>query len=186
MTYHMDRPIGMGFKVSLGLKRKGGANNMKSVEVQFNEVMEALKKAGKLETFNEKSAGLTGVETKLNCAEAILKESKITRKHNGAADNGGNDFTEGYTKEDESKALVESYRTMGLNKKAARLAAGLPSLSRKKTGLNEVEYRQFSAYCASGMSEAEALIMASPTHERQMKAAIRRGKRVPEFLESLG
>ncbi len=156
---------------------------MKSIETKFAEAMDALRKAGKLETFTEKSAQIKAIEPKLNCALEILKEQKI-RMHNGAADNG-HDFSEGFVSEDPRKAQVKSYRALGLSKAEAREAAGLPRKSRKKLGLNEAEYRQYSSYVTGGIPHEQALIMASPAVATKLEETVRRGGSVPEFLESI-
>ena len=93
---------------------------MKSIEVKFNEAMEAVKKAGKAKKFEENKKGCTTIEQKLNTAEAVLKDAGIVResrpvkKNNGAGDNftennplrpveefreSSNDFAPGYVKE---------------------------------------------------------------------------------------
>ena len=48
---------------------------MISVEEKFNAVLEALKSKGNFDLFTERSKTLTGIEAKLNCALAVLKES---------------------------------------------------------------------------------------------------------------
>jgi hypothetical protein len=159
---------------------------MKSVEIKFNEALEALRKAGKLETFNEKSAQSATIETKLNLAEAILKESRVIRKHNGAADNGGQTFSEGFVKEpDPREALLKSYIATGVSEAEARKIVGLPKSKAEQLKLNPIEFRQFSAYLAGGMKEAEALLMAAPQYKTSLTKAVQRGQSVQQFLESL-
>jgi len=159
---------------------------MKSIEVMFNEALEALRKAGKLDKFTEKSAQSATIETKLNLAEALLKESRIIRKHNGIADNGGPTFTEAFVKEpDPREALIKSYMATGVSEAEARKIVGLPKSKAEQLKLNPVEYRQFSAYVAGGMSEAQALLMAAPQYKTSLTKAVQRGQSVQQFLESL-
>ena len=50
---------------------------MKSIEVQFNEALEALDKAGKRTQYDEKVRSGMAIETKLNVAESLLKEAGV-------------------------------------------------------------------------------------------------------------
>jgi hypothetical protein len=50
---------------------------MKSIEVQFNEALEAIDKAGKRKRFDEKVRSGMSIETKLNVAQAVLKEAGV-------------------------------------------------------------------------------------------------------------
>jgi len=50
---------------------------MKSIYVQFNEALEALDKAGKRKQFNDKQRSGMSIETQLNIAHTILRESGV-------------------------------------------------------------------------------------------------------------
>lgn len=84
---------------------------MQSAEARLHEALEALKKAGKLETFREQSiACSSGVEPRLNLALELLKESgPVLQK-----------------KIDEFKERqFKTYRDSGMSEAAARAMANL-------------------------------------------------------------
>jgi hypothetical protein len=54
---------------------------MKSIEIKFNEALEALDKAGKRKQFDEKVRSGMAIETKLNVAETVLKEAGVDISH---------------------------------------------------------------------------------------------------------
>ena len=149
---------------------------MKSIEVKFNEALAALDKAGKRAKFNEKKKAGSPIEVQLNCAEAILKESRIIPKHNGADDNfvegspfnNEHSFSEGYVAEADStrkdifaegdRVLMESL-THPITKQRIteadkrKLTGGLPA---EVAALSEAKQRTYREARMFGISEADA------------------------------
>lgn len=121
---------------------------MKSIEQKFNEALDELRKKGKLNKFNEifpydptGNSLKPSIEVQLNCAEALLsgkveeaeRAKRYVRKHNGAADNGHETFTESAWSEyqestnDPREAQVKSYMaTSRISEADARKVLGLP------------------------------------------------------------
>lgn len=153
---------------------------MKSIEIRFSEAMDALKKAGRTKNFDEKAKSCTTIESKLACAEEVLKDAGVVRKesavkHNGAADNGheyftessGNSFSPGYDKVTNLNESLDKITADGL------LAVGAitEAQHRKLTGEKPKEYNQLSEqqqkdfdFCrAIGISEADSLTVVSLT-----------------------
>jgi hypothetical protein len=151
---------------------------MKSIEIKFNEALAALDKAGKRAKFEEKKKAGSPIEVQLNCAEAILKESRIIPKHNGADDNfvegspfnNEHSFSEGYVAEADNKdvfgegdrILMESMnypphhplagqRITEADKR--KLTGGLPAEVAK---LSEAKQRTYKEARMFGISEADA------------------------------
>ena len=58
---------------------------MKSIENRFAEAMEAIKKAGRSNQFDEKVKGCTTIEAKLHCAESVLKAAGVVRASSAAS-----------------------------------------------------------------------------------------------------
>lgn len=120
---------------------------MKSAEIQLAEALDALRAAGKLETFNEKSANIKSgaVEPRLHCAQAILKDIRI-KKHNGT------EFSEVAEAVDPREKLVKGYMiTSGINEATARKVLGLPP-----AGLTRAQRAEYAVATACGISEADA------------------------------
>lgn len=134
---------------------------MKSIETQFAEAMDALRKVGKQEVFSEKAAKLITIESKLNCAEEVLKSARVIRKHNGAADNG-HEFRESFSGDyvsevtDPREAQVKSYMlTCNISENDARKVLGLAP---KEFNRRQAAEYQFAK--GIGLSEADALRLA--------------------------
>jgi hypothetical protein len=147
---------------------------MKSIEIQLNEALQALDKAGKRQKFEEKKRAGSPIEVQLNCAEAILRESRIIRKHNGADEkfvegspfNGEHSFSEGYVAEANNKdifgegerILMESL-THPITKQRIteadkrKLTGGLPA---EVAALSEAKQRTYKEARMFGISEADA------------------------------
>ena len=98
---------------------------MQSIEVQFNEALEALDKAGKRKRFNEKVRSGMSIETQLNVAHAVLKEAGVDI-HNLE------EFCE-------SAKVVEQLETL----KEQQYQSGLAS------GMSEAEARSFASLCGN-------------------------------------
>jgi len=117
---------------------------MISIEQKFAEACEALKKAGKFESFTNKSAGCHGIESKLNCAESILAEAHVVRKNNGA-ETFSESFSDGYVREtDRNNPFAETDRLicegMGLSDEATRRVLGQPPADVPADKLAEYEF----------------------------------------------
>ena len=145
---------------------------MKSPETKFHEALEALKETGKFQKFTEVSKGCVGVEPKLNIALTLLEEAGV----------GFDETTQGFTNNNEKatpfkERQYKAYRASGVSEAEARTMAGLPtnhvikelvasaiheSASEVKAQEKSKEFkeRQFNAYRASGLSEAEARVAA--------------------------
>lgn len=146
---------------------------MKSIETQFNEALAALDKVGKRAKFNEKVTAKMPIETQLNLAETILKESRVIRKHNGIADNfvEGNPFgeqliTESYVTETDNapvvalqEASVERLKKTGLSEADARAIYGLPT-KKAPEGLNRRQLADYNFAVRCGLKESDALQLA--------------------------
>lgn len=136
---------------------------MKSVEIKFNEALAAIDKVGKREVFSEKAANLTTIESKLNCAEEVLRASRVIPKHNGKADNG-HDFSEGYIRENNNpfatvdRAIAES---LGMSEAQIRQLEGRAPAEIEALGEAAVsEYR----FCL-GINLTEAQAVTSVTKQ---------------------
>lgn len=159
---------------------------MKSIEVKFNEAMEAVKKAGKAKKFEEVAKGCTTIEQKLNTAEAVLKDAGIVResrpvkKNNGAGDNftennplrpveefreSSNNFAPGYVKEVKDPCAKGDRILFDGLLKAGKITE---SEHRKITGqkpegydkLSEQQRKEFDFARAVGISEADCFTLA--------------------------
>jgi|ERR1700733_9429058 len=152
---------------------------MKSVEVKFNEALEALDKAGKRTKFDEKAKGLTTIETKLNCADQVLKESRIIRKHNGPGDNHPEllteSFTEGYVQEtttdpwrkQSDAALLDFMESRGeITAEQKRIALGQSPA--EYNNLTEAQRKDYDFGRAIGLSESDSLKVAKLTAGRNL------------------
>ena len=139
---------------------------MKSIETKFSEAMDALRKVGKQQVFNEKAAKLTTIESKLNCAEGVLKASRVIPKHNGAADNG-HDFSAGYVQENHSpfaacdRLIAES---LGLNDAQTRQLIGRAPAEIEALG--EAAVREFSFRLGIRLTEAQAIASVKKTFSK--------------------
>ena len=153
---------------------------MKSIETQFSEALESLNTEQRSRFNAKRQTGMT-IETQLNIIESIKKP---INKHNGAGDNGGV-----VSEADPREALVKSYVATGCTVAKARKCLGLPAKTfaeaSSKWGLNELQYRQYSAYVGAGISETEAVLMASPTMTERLEEAISHRRSAAEFLESI-
>lgn len=146
---------------------------MKSIETQFAEALEALNKVGKRAKFNEKNKITSPIEVQLNLAEAMLKESRVIRKHNGVADNfiEGNPFgeqliTESYVTETDNspvvamqEASVERLKKTGLSEATARGIFGLPA-KKAPEGLTRRQLADYNFAVRCGLKESDALQLA--------------------------
>jgi hypothetical protein len=149
---------------------------MVSVDVKFNEALEALDKVGKRAKFEEKRKAGSPIEVQLNLAETILKESRVIRKHNGAADNGYETFTEsansinkGYFQETEGKSVLEKCdkilnESLGFSAEEQRVLAGQPPA--EYANLTEAQKRDFDFARLIGISEVDAFKVAKITRNR--------------------
>lgn len=151
---------------------------MKSIEVKFNEAIESLKKANKLDKFREMvpmGSGST-IEVQLNCAEAILSGKvqeaeaarRTVRKHNGAADNGHETFTESAWSEyaeatDPRQAEVKSTMLLGFSEAEARRGLGLPPKEIVALGRHAVA--EYVSAKRLRFSEADAVRLAKQRGE---------------------
>jgi hypothetical protein len=119
------------------------------------------------------SAGKPTAETQCHYLESVLKEnlqSTPITKHNGRADNGGQEFREGgfddYVENDEQSSpiveeaykLLESYQKHhGLSEADARKVVGLPSHKRSELpAMEDSEWRLFESLCVAGRAEKDA------------------------------
>jgi len=139
---------------------------MVSVEVKLTEALEALDKVGKRAKFEEKRKAGSPIEVQLNLAETILKESRVIRKHNGAAElfvegspfNRDHSFSEGYVQETTDpyaggdKIINES---LGYTAEQQRVLNGQPPA--EYANLTEAQKRDFDFARLIGISEADAL-----------------------------
>jgi hypothetical protein len=148
-------------------------NTMVSIEVKFNEAIEALDKVGKRAKFEEKRKAGSPVEVQLNLAETILKESRVIRKHNGAVDNGHETFTEsthsiseGYVQEADGKNMFAAgdaviMESLGLSAEQQRVLTGKQPA--EYANLTEAQKRDFDFARACGISEADAVKLTKLT-----------------------
>ncbi len=139
---------------------------MVSIEVKFNEALEALDKVGKRAKFEEKRKAGSPVEVQLNLAETILKESRVIRKHNGSADNGHETFTEstnsineGYLQETDGKNIFAGGdkimdEALGFSAEEQRVLAGQPPA--EYANLSEAQKCDFNFARLIGISEVDA------------------------------
>jgi hypothetical protein len=140
---------------------------MKSIEVRYNEALEALGKVGKRQKFDEKRQAAiadlpTGkklsIEVQLNLAEKMLKESHVIRN------DGGELFVEsvsdGYSREvtDLRELQVNSYISMGLSEADARKVLGLDPKEIAALGPNA--RAEYSFARSIGLSESKAIELA--------------------------
>lgn len=116
---------------------------MVSTEIKFNEAITALQKAGRYTKFQEQSKGCTSIESKLNCAEEVLKESHVVRKNNGA-ETFSESFSDGYVRETDRNPFAETDRLicegMGLSDEATRRVLGQPPADVPADKLAEYEF----------------------------------------------
>lgn len=132
---------------------------MKSPEILLNEALAALETVGKKQKFLEKRKAGTPIEVQLNLAETILKESKVIRYHNGAADNGhGELLTESggsYVSEvtDPRELQVKGYMlSCNINEAEARKVLGLAPKE-----LNRAQAAEYMFAVRCGISESDAM-----------------------------
>jgi len=139
---------------------------MKDIYTQYNVVLAEVDEAGKRQQFDERSAHLTSVEAKLNCARFVLgvkavKEStaRITKKNGGAEW-----FTEsaGSQNLSEAKQLREKsdevlYKGMGLNEADKRKLKNLPPVGVTLTSTQLREFRHLRSY---RINEVDAVRLA--------------------------
>jgi hypothetical protein len=156
MVVHAQPQCSCGVQGLIVTERKEAQANMKSIEVLFTEALDALRAAGKMELFNERSAPLKAIEPKLNCAVQILKESRIILKHNGKADNG--DFSEGFVKENHDpyaggdRIINES---LGLSEVQIRRIEGRAPAEIEALG--EAAIREYKFCIGINLTEAQAV-----------------------------
>jgi hypothetical protein len=162
------------------------------MEIRFNEALAAIDKAGKRKQFDEKAKACTTIESKLNAAEAVLKdvgivrESKPIKKHNGVADNFSennplrpveefreNSFSPGYIKETTDrcakgdKVLFDGLLKLGKITEAehAKLTGAKP---KGYDQLTEQQRKDFDFARAVGLTEAQAFEMTKTTSIREV------------------
>lgn len=136
---------------------------MKSIETKFSEAMSALDKIGKREVFSEKAATLTTIESKLNCAEEVLKGSRYVRKHNGPSDNS---HDEGYVQEHDPRAVPAGDRLQAqwlfdhgkITEAERRKLCGEEPAEVATFSESQLAEYKFSRAC--GISEADSLKLA--------------------------
>jgi hypothetical protein len=121
------------------------------------------------------SAGKPTAEVQCHYLEDLLKtnisrESTPITKHNGRADNGGQEFREGgfdgYVENDEQSSpiveeaysLCETYQKHHhLSEADARKVVGLPSHKRSELPeMEDAEWRLFESLCVAGRAEQDA------------------------------
>jgi len=146
---------------------------MVSIEVKFTEALEALDKVGKRAKYEEKADKLTTIESKLTCAEQVLKESRVIRKHNGAADNEHETFTEstnsintGYFQETDGKNVYAAadkiiHESLGFTAEQQRVLNGQPPA--EYAHLSEAQKCDFNFARSIGISEVDAFKLTKLT-----------------------
>lgn len=136
---------------------------MKSIYQRLGEVTEQLAEVGKFTKYVEESANCKSIESKINCAERILKtevsESKPPIiKHNGAGDNGrGTEFRESAGTIGETafaKADEVLFKALGFSETDQRRLKGLPPAGES---LTPSQLREFRFLRSIKLSEADAL-----------------------------
>jgi hypothetical protein len=175
-----------------------------SIQEVLTEHLKALDKVGKRKQFEELKKAGSRAEVQVNLAAAILAETGVIRTHHSGENVMNLNESSSSFSEESSASLSEGFEFRGDGKELqirstmmvckiteaeARRVLGLPIKTgaeiRSKCNLTESETRQYVAYVRGGESEASALAMACPRVAKQLKEAIRQGKNVPEFLESL-
>lgn len=96
---------------------------MKSIEVQFNEALDAIDKAGKRSQFDTKVRSGMSIETKLNVANAVLKEAGVDIYN-----------LEEFRESANSVAKLETIREQQYN-------------TYRANGMSEAQAREMASYC---------------------------------------
>jgi hypothetical protein len=135
---------------------------MKSIYQTLGEVTEKLADAGKFKKYLAASANCTSIESKIACAESILRSEVIKEvrgpitKHNGAGDNRSELFTESHSGGESTnprEAQVKGYMaTCHISEAEARKVLGLPP-----AGLTRKQRAEYLMAVASGINESKAL-----------------------------
>jgi hypothetical protein len=135
---------------------------MKDIYTQFNEALAEVDKAGKRKQFDERSAHLTSVEAKINCAKFVLGVKESTPripKNNGRY---SEEFTESAGNRAKAEQIKEHsdalmYKAMGVSEADQRRLRNLPPVG---TNLNTKQLREFRFLRGCRIDEADAVRLA--------------------------
>jgi hypothetical protein len=152
---------------------------MKSMYTRFNEALAAVKKAGRTKQYEEASKTFTStttIETKLNAAEAVLKNAGVVPTNESTSKveefrEDSNNFAPGYVKEVKDPcAKGDKVLFDGLLKLGSITEAEHSKLTGKKPEgydkLSEQQRRDFDFARAVGLSEADAFTLTKMTVSR--------------------
>lgn len=175
---------------------------MKSIEVQFAEITEALKESQpSLYTRVQEKIDARSVdgkkpslEVQLNLVEKVIQESGYyvkdgqikgpVRIHNGRVDYQNVELHE------TQRSQYQAYKACGISEREARIMAGLPAAETDsvatKAGLNAREASIFECHRRAGFTVEEALVAASDKWSQKATQAIGQRKSARDLiLESL-
>jgi hypothetical protein len=132
---------------------------MESLEGKLGRLTEQLTDAGKWSAYTEASKKCNSLESKIACAESVLRTVvKETRgpitKHNGAGDNGRITESAAITETEIGKGDAALYKGLGISETDQRKLAGLPS---DGTKLTPTQLREFRFLRGINLSEADAV-----------------------------
>ena len=132
---------------------------MESLEGKLGRLTEQLTDKGVFKKYTEASANCKSLESKVACAESVLRtEVKETRspitKHNGAGDNGRITESDTITETEFGKGDAALYKGLGISEADQRKLAGLPS---DGTKLTPTQLREFRFLRSINLSEADAV-----------------------------
>jgi hypothetical protein len=143
---------------------------MKSIYQTLGEVTEQLADAGKFKQYVEASKSCTTIESKIACAESILKtvvkktavKEAVTKKNNGAADNGGELITESGGSRITETAFAKTdellYAAMNLSESDKRKLKNLPPVG--SPNLTSTQLREYRLMRSYRIGEADSVRLA--------------------------
>jgi hypothetical protein len=128
---------------------------MKSLFQILGESVEKLTDQGKFKQYRERLEPGMSIESKIAVAQRVLKEvsesNRYVQKHNGAADNGHQEFRESADfRETDSQKLRKK------NDRLLREALGIPE-PKEPEGLSRCQLAEYQFGRSIGLSEAAAL-----------------------------